>query len=563
MFSKKVNQLFPTSSKKRSTGKKNPFIKAALENQAVTLSGNGAKKYSTTGDVLVDQFGLVGTYKPTWDKASKTLKARSFAQISKDCELAWSEDRILSVRFITYLRMITRQVELFNGTKTNTPQKGAEMKHEGIMRMIWLHFKSPKTFWKNIALYIAAGCWNDIFTMLRYDLEHHGWEGRKLNWNKFGELLLSGLENEKTTNLVKKFLPQIRNNNSCKTLNAQANNIIAKWICALLFGKGRQYAQYRKLKTSGNAHTWQQLISRKEFNRIDFNKIHGRALKLLSRSKFFENQGLSDKYEAWITNDETEAKFTGFVCELFQKIPHSLHALNVGKQTTINKQFNTLVKKAGQTENTSLIVVRDTSGSMGSDAIGIDMSCYNVAKALALYFSEFLTGAFEDAWIEFDNKATMHTWKGNSPLEKWYNDRSDFIGGTNFQSVVELFCKMKRSGVPESDFPTGIICISDGQFNRAELEETNVESARRRLREAGFSSDYARDFVIVLWDLKNNYYGNRNVGKFETYGSDVPNVFYYSGYSASVISFLTSEIKNARELFEVAMNQELLQMIKI
>lgn len=127
-----------------------------------------------------------------------------------------------------------------------------------------------------------------------------------------------------------------------------------------------------------------------------------------------------------------------------------------------------------------------------------------------------------------------------------------------------MFCNIKAQGVPESEFPTGILCISDGEFNPGQLGKTNVETALNTLRYAGFSEEYIQNFVIVLWNLQNRYYGRGNSGnKFETFGSEVPNVFYFSGYSAATVSFLTSKIKNAKELFEAAMQQEILQMVEV
>ncbi len=152
----------------------------------------------------------------------------------------------------------------------------------------------------------------------------------------------------------------------------------------------------------------------------------------------------------------------------------------------------------------------------------------------------------------------MHTWKGNNPLEKWYNDRSSYVGSTNFQSVINLLCNIKSQGVPESEFPSGILCISDSEFNPTQLGQTNVETALNKLRQYGFSEEYVSNFVIVLWNLESYNRGN----KFETFG-DVKNVFYFSGYSASVISFLTNKIKTPMELFEEAMNQELLNIIEV
>lgn len=562
MFNQKKQTLVtkPTTSGGNSSAKNvlpNAFVNAGLKKGAETLSGNGAKKYSTSGNPFVDQFSFLGSYK----------KPRTFAEIEKDCELLWASDKRKAVMFNFYIRLITRQISLFDGRKTSVSQKGGELKHEGIMRMMWLHQKDQNMFWDNIGLFVSCGSWQDVIKMLQYDLIYHGWENRVLNWEKFGKLILSGLNNEYTSELLKKYLPQIKANSNCTTVEAQADTIIAKWICSLLFGTkgentGKTYKAYRKMKTSGTAHEWQKLISQGKHALLDFNTIHGRALKLMSRSKYLENQGLKAKYEAWITKPETkDVKFTGFVHELFEKMPRSISGLSIGQQETINKQFATLVKKGGESEMTELIVVRDTSSSMGSTATGTNMSCYNIGKALALYFSEFLHGKFANSWIEFNSSAKMQQWHGNSPIEKWFNDGSSYVGGTNFQSVIQLFCQIKKQGVAESDFPKGILCISDSEFNPAQLGKTNVETALNTLRAAGFSEDYVSNFVIVLWNLQSGYYGSNTGKKFETHG-DVPNVFYFSGYSAATVSFLTTEIETASELFEAAMNQEILQMIK-
>lgn len=532
------------------------FVTTGLGEQAVTRSGNGARKFSTTNDPFVDQFGKIGTYKAP----------RTYTDISKDFEEQWNEDPLTAIKFALYLRTITRKVNLPDGTTTDEAQKGAELKHEALFRMIWLSQNEPEAFWKNVGLFVALGSWHDIFTMLQYDLVYNGWAGRKMDWHKFGALILTALKNPNTSELVKKYLPQLKSNNACGSVDSQANNLIAKWLCSLLFGSKTSsfsYKSYRKLKTNGTAHEWQQLISKKKFSEIDFAKIHGRALNLLVRSKFLFNQNLSEKYKAWVKKPTTELKYTGFVHELFDSLPDRLSQLDENSMHTINKQFDTLVAKGKDKElNTRLIVVRDTSASMNQKAIGTNMSSNKIGRAIALYFSEFLTGAFADSFIEFNSDAKMHTWKGKTVLEKWYNDKASFVGSTKFESVLHLFARIKEQGIAEKDFPTGILCISDGEFDKAQLDKTNVVSARKILRDAGFSKEFAENFTIVLWNIPNAYYGQA-APKFETFTSDVPNVFYYSGYSTSVISFLTSNVKTSRELFEEAMNQELLSRVEI
>lgn len=530
----------------------NSFLNNAKAESSKTRSGNGALKFSSSGDSFTDQFTKAGKYK----------EPRKFSQIAQDCEMLWGEDPLKCVKFALFLRTIPRTVNLPDGTKTELPQKGTELKHEAIMRMIWLHDKSPQAFWNNILLFVSLGSWHDVFTMLQYDLSYNGWNDRKLDWEKFAELILAGLNNKNTLDLIKKYLPQIKSRSQATTIDAQSNNAIAKWVCSLLFGNkdsASSYKAYRKIKTSGTAHDWQKLISKGRFKELEFDKIHGRALSILVKSKFLKNHDLSEKYAAWITAPTTkEVKYTGYVHELFEGRWQG----DKNNEATINKQFDTLVQKARTNEVTDLIVVRDTSGSMGSLCPGTKSTCYDVGKAIALYFSEFLQGTFAGHWIEFNSDAKLQKWVGQTPVDKWKNDKSGFVGGTNFQSVVNLFVKMKKAGTPESDFPSGILCISDSEFNPASLGKTNVETALTSLRIAGFSKAYVDNFVIVLWNLQNSFYGKGSGEKFET-GKDTQNVFYFGGYSASVVSFLSAKIKTTYDLMNSALDQEVLNMVEL
>ena len=574
MFDSKKEKLFDVNETKKVTSvktkKDNAFLFQGRKISAETLSGNFAKKYESTGNDFVDQFSALSSYKAP----------REFSEIERDMSILWSQDKKKTVLFTFFIRMITRQTQLFDGVKTTSVQRGAGLKHEGIMRMLWIYKKDENLFWHNLPLFVSIGSWKDIFQMLSFDIQYHGWDKKILNWNIMFTFIASGLENPKTTDLVKKYLPQIKSNNKCTTVESQANNIIAKWIASNLFGpkSNKSYLKYRKLKTSGTAHEWQQLISQKRFIDIDFNTVHGRALSLLVSSKFLENQNLVDEYDKWISSKPI-AKFTGFVHELFGKYTDSdgwgggtLINMKSWQIKTLQKQFDGLVetaKKDAKTD-TSLIVVRDTSGSMSSNADGSNMACGDIAKSLALFFSEMLPdGHFSDSWIEFSDDAEFHKWKGENVYEKWQNDKSSYVGGTNFQSVVDLFVNIKNNGVDEKEFPTGILCISDGEFNPSSLSETNVETVYRKLRGAGFSESYINNFKIILWDLRNSYYGKGRKTKFETYGTDVKNVYYFSGFEGSIIAFLTgvehqkTEPKNAEELFEAAMDQEILNMIII
>ena len=277
MFDSKKKSLFTTptttSGEQSTMVTTNPFLLGVLKNTSRTNEGgNGALKYTTSGSDFVDQFAKVTEYR----------QPRNYSEISEDMSLLWDQNPRLTISFVIYLRLITRTVKFPDGTRTSTTQRGQGLKHESIMRMIWLAVNHPEEFWNNVNLFVSAGSWKDIITMLSYDLQYNGWEKRVLNWEDFTGLILAGLENPETSELVKKYLPQIKSRSKCKTVAAQADTIIGKYLCSVIFAdiedKIESYAKYRKLKVSGTAHVWQQLISQGRFMEINFDTVHGRAL---------------------------------------------------------------------------------------------------------------------------------------------------------------------------------------------------------------------------------------------------------------------------------------------
>jgi len=551
----------------------NPFILAAQGKQLQTTSGNGATKLTTSGNPFVDQFSAVARYR----------NPRSFQEISADMLTLWQKNPYMTLLFVFYLRTITRITSLFNGEKTSVPQRGQGLKHESIFRMLWLHVNAPDTFWKNIPYFIAVGSWKDIITMLSYDLQWNGWNGRVLDWNKFSQLILAGLENPTQNNLLKKYLPQIKANSKCTTLESQADNIIAKWICSLCFGGKTQednyknYRAYRKLKTSGTAHEWQKLISRHQMLKIDFKTIHGRALSLLVSGKFLKNNHLEAKYAAWIAQQPV-AKFTGYVYELVSNIKPSMQ---IYQKDTINKQFLELVETAKKgLSNTGLrpISVLDASSSMnshmyiGGGKVG-PMRSIEVAMSSLIFFDAMIDekSPFKNHYLQFANTTQMNNLIGDNFVDRYLTSPRIGYGGTNFQSVFDFFADFKRKNplVDESLIPNFIVCWSDGEFNSVSSSlTTNVQAGRKKLAKAGYSKEYCDSFGICFVDLPNTFYSHCPTQKFETF-ANAKNCFYFSGYDLAPLAFLfgvsTSKIipQTAEELFDIAMDQEIFKKLSL
>lgn len=531
----------------------------------IVKSGNGATKLSSTGDIFVDQFSFISQYR---DK-------RSYSEIEKDMKKLWEKDPILTMKLTFYMRLITRDCKGLNN-EIWKGQIGQGLKHESIFRLIWIEINNRKTFYKNLPILVSAGCWKDLFQMLVYDLIYNGWENRKLDWKALTDFILAGLENPNSSELVKKFLPNIKARSKTHTVESQALTIIGKYLVTRMFDlkkgiseeeKSGFYKKYRLLKSSGTAHEWQKQISQGNFD-IDFNKVPGRALSLLVSGNFLKNHGLGEKYEKWVLSQPV-AKFTGYVYELFKELKESTPNY---KKVTINKQFEGLLNKAQKDTETKFWVVRDLSGSMDSRVRGTKIKSNDVARAMALYFSYLLPEPFNNGYVGFANSPKIYSWKGKTPCERYLNDVDvEAYGSTNFVGVANVLINLYNfSKVPIENFPNGLLIISDGEFNRTN-NKTNFSTFKEKLINAGFPLDYVENLKLVLWDIPNTFYSSSNIRpKFESY-SDTPNYFYMSGLDPAAISFLMTgkfredkkTPKTPKELFDAAMNQELLNEIKL
>jgi hypothetical protein len=567
---KKVESLYPKVEMLPKNA--NIFEKELFKKQHETESGNGSVKYTTSGNIFLDDFANLGNYKTP----------REYEDVCETMKRLWAVDPLTTLKETFYIRMITRQPITLNGEKLNI-HRGQGLKSEFQHRMLWLAQNHPGTFSKNVALIIPTGSWNDLFEILRLDLSYNG-INKSFDWTPILNLIYMGLEDENQSNLVKKYLPTIHSSSHCTTLRQQCNSYIGRLIAKDIFGshpisdkeKANVYASYRRMKSSGTAHSWQQLISKKNFDRIDFSKIAGRALQQLTNSKFLENHNLEDAYAKWILSQPT-AKYTGYVYELFKPVcsqscwrnTTNKNKLKKYQQDLLNKQFLGLIDTAKKDMNrkSNFIGVLDISSSMTSEACGTGMSSYQVGLAMCLYFSYLLEGKFKDTFLTFSDNVEIEKFYGDTPLDKFCSFDKDYYGSTNFVGVAHFLAKMKMSGYKEEDFPTGILCLSDGEFNRNHSESSFV-TFKRVLRSAGFSDKFVDDFKIVLWDIRNGYYGEREKATFESL-ADEPNFFYMSGLDPAGIAFLTGTTrtqsipKTAEELFEAAMNQELFDKIKL
>lgn len=523
----------------------------------LTHSQEGSLKIKHFNNEFVEQFSNISRYR----------ELRDFTEIQEDMEKLWKIDPVMACQFVLYLRMITRETKYQDNKYKCT---GAGLKHESICRMYWIGMWHWDEFEKILPLFISVGSWKDLFQLWRMDITGNNmnamtYKGTRLYWNKLLDLVEFGLDIDR--DMVVKYLPAYVCRKRQTTALKKANSMIAKYIMQHLWpqsindktGKVIQNFHYRKLK-NGNAYDWQVKISHQDYNNINFNTIAGRALMLLTNGEFLKKHGLEEKFANWILS-KPMAKFTGYVYELFANYNSNFPKW---KKELIDRQFNKLLAD-GKDNKSDLFVVMDTSGSMTGRVPGTKVTAYTIARALALYFSYSLKGDFKDTFAFFGSKCEMCCWNDGTPTEKWEGDYGEEDwGNTNFQKVIDLFITLKERCVHESDFPKGILCISDGEFENHGINQTEFEYAISRMRQH-FSKEYCDSFRIILWDIPNNFYTDiPEKKKFEGNG----NFVYMAGYEASNVRFLFNEDpksetqpKSTKEVFLKAMDQPILRMV--
>lgn len=533
----------------------NKFLQTVM-NQSTTQ--NGALSYLTTNSACVDQFGKAGSY-----------RGRDIEDVFADQEKLWVENQEFAIKFPFYLRMISRKTRLSDGTMTKTVQKGQGARDEAFKRLIWIRKNHPEVFYQNLWLLPVVGSWKDIWTLMTMD--------KAIDDIKCFEIIAEGCHSNSQKDLVKKFLPQIRANNKCTTNWTKATNTLAKTFCNWA---GWSFQDYRKFKSTGIAHEFQKFISKQQYDKLEWNKIPGKALLNLTNSKFLDNHNLTTQYMGWVMKQPT-IKFNGYPYELGQKVYNIVRKLknNTAEKIakmTIDAQFENLIQTAKDNNNgikENVWCALDTSGSMISPIGKSALSAFDVCISLGCYFSTLNEGAFHKNVIMFDNYSEIKQLKGS--FSEMYTDiirEKTAWGGTNFISIIEEIIRVRKHNpnIPLEDFPTTLLVISDMQFNAPIGHKTTNYECMKTLLYDAFPKDFVDNMKFIWWNV------NAKIGKDVPATLDNAGCYFLSGFDGSIISLIfgdnnqiidekTGEKRKPTmlELIDIAMNQEILKLIKL
>lgn len=514
-----------------------------------TMTENGAVSNSSTGDILVDQFGSVSGY-----------NGRQIDRVFSNQEELWVENDLKSLQFIFYLRAISRESNILveGEDKGTMAQKGQGLRDEVFKRLLWVAENHPKTFYANIALLPMVGSWKDIWELMWYDINL---DVNVLDEEKMFALIASGLAMEKTCDLVKKYLPSMVAIKKQTTWRSRTMNVLARKFMRYM---GWNHKEYRKFKTSGNAHDFQKYISQKMYDAINWSHIPGKAMTKLVASRFIIKQNLLESYENWLDKQDT-IKYNGYAYELGYILNHN--KLYKHQKNTLDKQFDNLIQnvKKNTSFKENVWCALDTSDSMTWKYNNSNVTPYDVCSSLGVFFSTLNEGAFHKQVIMFDTTSYVKQLRGDFS-EMMRQLPKDAMGGTNFLSVVKRIVKIRKDNpsIPLEDYPTTLLVVSDMQFNATGGVDTNYERCKTMLLE-GFPQEFVDNFKFVWWNVAT---ATRDFPSRINDGG----TFLLSGFDGSVISLLLGEEltektkkkpQTMQELVDTALSQEVFSLLKI
>lgn len=341
-------------------------------NNEKQLTENGAVGYRTSGKELLDLNFAVSSMR-NWDEN----------EICKAYIKAYYENPLLAVKWLFYLRDI----------------RGNGMGERRAFRICfkWLvenHFDNVMALVELIPEY---GRYDDWMCLL----DSKAGEVVSVQIKKQLETDICNMEQGREISLLAKWLP------SCNASSSKTKQY-AKIVCNML---GLKESEYRKTLSTLRAYlnVVEVKMSAGEWEDINYSNLPSRA-NLLYGNAFLRND--EERRRAFLSKlsrgDVTINASTLFPSDIVHKYyqASSKRRCELGNfDDTLEGLWNSLPNFI-EGDNSTL-VVRDGSGSMDTTVGNTNVTALEVSTALAIYFSEHLTGHFYNKFITFSSRPAM------------------------------------------------------------------------------------------------------------------------------------------------------------
>lgn len=445
---------------------------------STTLTENGGRALSTTGDKLLNLFAVLGA-----------LRTRPTDVIDK-FDAAFRENADLATKMAFYGRDV---------------RGGLGERAVGRLMLRELTLLYPEVVVANLKNIVEFGRWDDLFVLFDTECEDamidfvskqimYDWKNMKSNQH---------------VSLLAKWMPSI--NASSKNTVALAHRFVKafgikpnkyrKTLSAL-----RKYIDVTEVKMSANKWT-----------DIDYKAVPSNAMSNYgSAFARHDYEGFNRYMDAVKSGDVKINASTLYPYNVIETLERS-------SRDVAEAQWNALPNYVDG--NNNFLIMADVSGSMSGRPM-------HTSVGLAIYFAERNHGAFANKFMTFTDIPQIVEVTDGTLYEK-YRSVTRHVGySTNLEAAFDaILSTAVRTKCPQAELPKALVIISDLEidyWNGGSL--TFTEEMHKRFADAGYEMP-----KLVYWNVdsrKDTFLASKND----------PNTILVSGQSASTFKNLIKGI---------------------
>lgn len=503
-------------------------LKTTLNENSFSVTENGALGFSTSGKNLLDINFSVTSFRNKSDKVIEDAFAKAFY-----------EDKLLALKWLFFAR---------------DREEGIGERRLFRVALKWLAVEQPKVAKAVFSLAPFYGRYDDMWCLLDTELKND-----VLVYIK--EQIFADVDDatqHKPISLLAKWLP-----------SSNASSKETKRLAKIIYtGLGMTERQYRKMLSELRKYlnVIEVKMSAKEWSEIDYNAVPSRA-NLIYNGAFLRNDEERRRaYLAALERGDKDVKINGSV-----NFPHDIvhkymdsrgwsQSVKVGTDTTLEQLWKALPDFVNGQGNT--ICVADGSGSMMSNKASGNISCLDVANALAIYFAEHSSGEFKANYITFSSRpqfdfSNAKTLRDKISIALRHNEVAD----TNIEAVFDLLLKTAVSKrLNQEEIPANVLILSDMEFNSCaicngggyrSMRKTLFREIEQKWNDAGYKMPR-----VVFWNIYSRT-GTLPVNQHENFP-----VALVSGFSPAICKMVLSGKLDPFECLVEQLNSERYQAVE-
>ena len=413
------------------------YLHSLMQKNSETLTLNGAKTWSTTGNACLDLFAVAGG-----------MRYRKPVELIRFFERAYIEEPDTAMKLLFYIRDI----------------RGG-MGERKIFRTLIRHVAKvwPESAKKNICLISEYGRFDDLFCLLGTPAEEEVLKVVRAQLDAD----LASLENRKKGNpnahisLLAKWMPSI-NTSSPKT------RALAYRLANAL---GMKPVQYRKTLTAlrANICLTERYLSQKRPEKVQYSAVPaGAMLKHCQTFARQDPQRFNDYIRSVRFSDDRIHAETLYPYEIIRPFLRGNGWNPVSSPNHSNVLEALWEKLPNEVSSEKAMCVVDTSGSMFWTSKGQIAPAY-VALSLGLYHAERCKGVFHNHFMTFESAPHLMRIHGKTLEDKLrYIAGAPWDGSTDLEAVFDLLLETAiQSNASQDEMPSTLYIISDMEFNCA------------------------------------------------------------------------------------------------